>query len=364
MNDSPNCWKPPAAVIFALVLLRLAIGWHFYREGTKKLAVDPTTHELHIDFSAEGFLKGAVGPLATFFHQQAPGFHSWEQLLAQPAEARPMSEKDAKALADWQAAYAAKRKAAVAKKEPAPVELPPVGPYVAWAQQVVDDWHAMADRVEAVPGLTSLQQKATHAVLDLREEQLAAYLAAESPDMADWQHELWRLHEWEVRPEAADVPFEEKRIAEKRAETTAKGLSWVEQVRGIERGLKNDLKAILTPEQAKDADMIQRVNAALADVGETRLARTNLIVTCVVIGVGVLLMLGLFTRLASVAGIAFLLSVIATQPPWVPGANTLVFYYQTVEIAALVVLFATAAGRWAGLDFFMHAAARCCRRTA
>jgi len=51
----------------------------------------------------------------------------------------------------------------------------------------------------------------------------------------------------------------------------------------------------------------------------------------------------------------------ATQPPWVEGANTTVFYYQLVEVAALVVLFASAAGRWAGLDFILRALAGRCR---
>jgi uncharacterized membrane protein YphA (DoxX/SURF4 family) len=78
-------------------------------------------------------------------------------------------------------------------------------------------------------------------------------------------------------------------------------------------------------------------------------------VTYVVIGVGVCLLLGFFTRLASLVGIGFLCSVIASQPPWVAGSNTDVFLYQLVECAALAVLIVTAAGRWFGLDFFSYA---------
>jgi uncharacterized membrane protein YphA (DoxX/SURF4 family) len=43
-------------------------------------------------------------------------------------------------------------------------------------------------------------------------------------------------------------------------------------------------------------------------------------VTVLTIGVGICLLAGFFTRLAAVAGALFLLSVIASQPPWVTGA--------------------------------------------
>ena len=81
----------------------------------------------------------------------------------------------------------------------------------------------------------------------------------------------------------------------------------------------------------------------------------------VVVGVGVLLILGLFTRLASVAGMLFLGSVMATQPPWVYGANSQYVYYQMVEVLALFVLFVFAAGRFGGLDYLIYGLyRRCC----
>ena len=66
--------------------------------------------------------------------------------------------------------------------------------------------------------------------------------------------------------------------------------------------------------------------------------------------VGALLIIGLFTRLASLAGAVFLASVIAMQPPWIPG--TVPTYYQAIEMFALLVIFATCAGRMGGLDYF------------
>ena len=75
-------------------------------------------------------------------------------------------------------------------------------------------------------------------------------------------------------------------------------------------------------------------------------------VSWLVLGVGCLLLLGLFTRLASFVGAAFLASCMATQPFWVVGAETGYAPYQLIEFTALILLAATAAGRFAGLDFF------------
>ena len=66
--------------------------------------------------------------------------------------------------------------------------------------------------------------------------------------------------------------------------------------------------------------------------------------------VGVLLIIGLFTRLSSAAAAVFLISIIATQPPLVPGSAPTYFFF--IEVAACLVIFATCAGRMGGLDFF------------
>src|SRR5690606_29539649 len=77
------------------------------------------------------------------------------------------------------------------------------------------------------------------------------------------------------------------------------------------------------------------------------------------LAIGVLLVLGLFTRVASAAGAAFLASVVLSQWPLSPDATPI--YYQSVELCGLLVLAGTAAGRFAGLDYFLHLARmKCC----
>jgi thiosulfate dehydrogenase [quinone] large subunit len=77
--------------------------------------------------------------------------------------------------------------------------------------------------------------------------------------------------------------------------------------------------------------------------------------------VGVLLILGLFTRLASLAGIGFILLFYLCNPPFVGYFYTiptegsyLIVNKNMVELAALVVILVTGSGRFAGLDRVLH----------
>jgi thiosulfate dehydrogenase [quinone] large subunit len=58
---------------FGLVLLRTAIGWHFAYEGFFKLMSPGWTRggQRLAAWSAEGYLRGASGPLARTFHAMA-----------------------------------------------------------------------------------------------------------------------------------------------------------------------------------------------------------------------------------------------------------------------------------------------------
>jgi thiosulfate dehydrogenase [quinone] large subunit len=77
--------------------------------------------------------------------------------------------------------------------------------------------------------------------------------------------------------------------------------------------------------------------------------------------VGLLLVLGLLTRLASVAGIGFIVLFYLANPPFVgyfyslPAEGSyLVVNKNLVELCALVVILLTGSGRFAGLDRILH----------
>ena len=73
--------------------------------------------------------------------------------------------------------------------------------------------------------------------------------------------------------------------------------------------------------------------------------------------VGALLILGLFTRAASLAGMAFVLMFYFAAPPWIgyfyaipTEGSYLIVNKNLVEVAALAVIFFTGSGHFAGLD--------------
>ena len=82
------------------MLLRTAIGWHFFYEGVYKISTTPDQRdsyagrvltsilpaphekdkELDPPFSAEGYLRNATGPLATRFRAMLPDVNSLAKL--------------------------------------------------------------------------------------------------------------------------------------------------------------------------------------------------------------------------------------------------------------------------------------------
>ena len=91
------------------------------------------------------------------------------------------------------------------------------------------------------------------------------------------------------------------------------------------------------------------------------LANADLITMWGLTIVGALLILGLFTRLASLAGLGFILLFYLCNPPFVgyfysiPTEGTyLIVNKNLVEMCALAVIFATGSGRFAGLDRIVH----------
>jgi thiosulfate dehydrogenase [quinone] large subunit len=91
------------------------------------------------------------------------------------------------------------------------------------------------------------------------------------------------------------------------------------------------------------------------------LANANLITMWGLTLVGLFLILGLFTRLASLAGIGFILMFYFATPPFIgyfysiPSEGSyLIVNKNLVEVGALAVIFMTRSGLFAGLDRIVH----------
>lgn len=307
-----------------LVALRLCIGWHFYKEGVKHY------HDPH--FTSAPMLQSAVGPWADHFHSLAGGdFHDWDALLAQPLALDPDAEPPAKVEEG---------------------EIPPDAPYAAWAEKITHDWRAQLHvYLDNFNGDKAKQSEAAE-VYEKRKQQLLDYLDENHADIAEYRHELYRLDNLKNDATAEEVPFQRERIASKQRELAAQAAGWKQEIASFETNYEVELASVF---ELDDQQQSQARKLLKSD----QLACLDQCVTYMTLGVGVCLLLGLFTRLASLVGAGFLLSVMATQPPWVSGAAPV--YYQSVEMVALLVLAATAAGRWGGLDYFIYSLfRRCC----
>ena len=92
------------------------------------------------------------------------------------------------------------------------------------------------------------------------------------------------------------------------------------------------------------------------------LANADLITMWGLTAVGLLLILGLFTRLASLGAIGFIILFYLCNPPFVgyfysipTEGSYLIVNKNLVELGALVVVLVTGSGRFAGLDRTVHA---------
>ncbi len=284
------------ATVVMLVVLRLNIGWHFFSEGV--------SHYTDHRWSSEGFLRAAKGPLAPLYRSYLPDFHHFEELLHAPA---------------------------VENEEHA---------VQGWVDEIQKDWDEERQRFAQRFNFDEAQVKLTMKVLSDHAAELRDWAAANREALHTHVHE-WQRKETTRTAPAGDLPFQKKRVTDKQGALAAEANGWKAELEKIERGFHEDLAAMVDTPEARQS--LANRNASLQAVdGVMKYAIT---------GIGLLLIVGLFTRLAALAGAAFLLSVVLTQPFWVSEAAPT--FNQFVEMFALLTLATTQVGRWAGLDHFL-----------
>ena len=106
------------------------------------------------------------------------------------------------------------------------------------------------------------------------------------------------------------------------------------------------LNAIATPAQRQSAG---RFEFGRPNESALNLRLVDRIIPIFDITIGICLLLGFMTPIAAGLAAAFLLSVVFSQMPGFPGTQPT--YFQAVECLALLVLMTNHAGRYAGLDF-------------
>ncbi len=279
--------------VIVLVGLRLVVGWHFYKEGAKKVQ-DPAFRTAQ----TTGFLRQAVGPLAPLYHNGIPDYEGRLRLYRDPDPNKDFT------LGTW-------------------------GGYV---DEAADHY-----------GFDDKQAQQAEKILLAHALQLNTWFAENGPDIEEYFKELERLERMKAGANAS-VPYQRERITKKDNELWGKRNGWIRQIEAIETRLVNSIYNLATPEQRE---------AGLLPIYDPGFMWKDDIIAYTLLIVGVLILLGLFVRPAGIVAALFLLSVIAAQPPWVAGAAPT--YNQFIELFAVLVLVATGAGRFAGLDFFLTA---------
>jgi uncharacterized membrane protein YphA (DoxX/SURF4 family) len=287
--------------VVALVALRLGIGWHFFREGTDKIQ-DPS-------WTAAHFFTGSKGPLRPLF-----------ELLVWDVDGKVRlnySQTEGK----W----------------------PKIDP-----ERTLAIWDQYRVRVADHYGFDDKQQKQASACLKRWEEQLKWYLDSNEEKILEYFHGLDRQAANRADAAKRQVASLRGQAGQIEAELVGARGPWLAQVGQLWAGYDEAINAIATSEQR------QRGGLTIGKPAPGFL-NTNLIDRVIPwfdAVVGVLLIVGLFTRVAALAGAGFLFSIILTQWPGAPGA--LPVYYQTIEMLGMLVLAAVAAGQFAGLDLVLY----------
>lgn len=323
--------------VTTLVFLRLLVGWHFLTQGVGKLDAD---------FSSAGFLRSANGPLAEFYKSFAPLPHDWDILIVEPLPAiHKFSDKRR---------YVDKE----GDLQESPTEVDRIGhipfpttAYGAWARRVAQDWSDTVEGFKNLPGISEEQRDAADRLFQQHYIRLVDYIEEHRADIEDYHHKLSRLKAMTESDARGELPYLEERILKKRAELNTIPRPWVADVQAEEDVFYSKLASLAAEEQLQNSSFAAKLEKTLHPTSPV--VWVDRIVTWVILIVGGCLILGLFTRLAAVAGAAFLLSAMSTQPPWAEGVLEtvkLLTAYQGIEFVALLVLAATGAGAWAGLD--------------
>ena len=299
MSLVSNRYGISTATVLLLIVLRLNIGWHFFSEGVHHFT-DPK-------WTSEPVLRAAKGPLAPMYKKYLPDFHGLEQWLHgdKPEES----------------SHAVK----------------------GWIDEIQKDWDDDRQQFSVHYGLNEAQQKQATRVLKDYQAEVRSWAAANKDALENHVHQWQRKEEKREQPSSEAVPYQKARIAESQATLAGEAAGWKKELTAIQADYEQALTGLLTAEQRSEAPLPPPANP---------LARVDGVMKYAITVIGLLLMLGLFTRSAALAGALFLLSVVLTQPFWV--SESAPTFNQNVEMFALLMLATTAVGRWAGLDYFVH----------
>jgi uncharacterized membrane protein YphA (DoxX/SURF4 family) len=308
--------------IVLIVLLRIAIGWHFFYEGLHKF--DPAE-----GFSAKGFLGVAKGPTAELYYEMLPDLDGSQRL--EIGSVKDPKGKEQKTFIAYENA-----------------------------------WNEFFTKFLNVHKLDEKQTKDAHLVFN-------RYLESLRDGAADVEKDVRAFKESKERYEETkntlrnDTAFEQKRRWDTMMKYRSEAGTWINMLDGMSNGLQSDLARIVSPQLAGESGKIITApergylkffpNPCV----QSQMRAMDLAVMYGLSAIGLCMILGICNRLACLGGAVFLVNVILTTYP-VPGVypplptavgNFMFVSKDGIELLAMLFLASIPAGRWAGLDYFL-----------
>jgi uncharacterized membrane protein YphA (DoxX/SURF4 family) len=353
MNRATRCF---------LVLLRLAIGWHFLIEGVVKVeSVWTGRTETKQPFTSAIYLRESSGPLGNYFKNLAGNL---DQETLGRAKLRPLQKGDD------------------AERTPAINRFPPL---------LSDEWEEFYQRFVSHYQLDDAQRQKAREAFVRQKDETAKWLLSGVKDVnkpfpsgvaevhqttaeriADFEKKLAELEEMlkkELPSFAGAETIGKQKLATLKADVKRIRDDLTKDVNEQTAKMRTALQTTLGDDQKKLAalpDKEDRTSQPMWAWGYFKiyavwtweridivdwLTRWGLVVT------GLCLILGLFTRPACLLGASLLLLFYVSMPPF-PGlpenpkaeGHYLFVNKNLIELLALLVLSTTASGKWLGLD--------------
>jgi uncharacterized membrane protein YphA (DoxX/SURF4 family) len=273
--------------IICLVLLRVTIGWHFFKEGAVKVQEG--------NFSSNGFLAGAKGPLADQFHAMIPDYYGLERLNS---EAMKNTFKD-------------------------------------YGSRAVSHY-----------GFNDDQKKSLDKVSKNAIDQLQGVYDSNSAAIYEYEQGYDRYVSMKKDPKRVDIASLRAQKDDIDSKWLGMGKPILKSIDDVMASYEKSVAAVASPEQLAAVGVLPlRLKSDTAMSSKV----VDKIIPIFDMAIGICLIIGLLTPLAAVAAGLFLTSVVLSQFPGYPGAQPT--YFQAAEAIACFFLAASDAGRYAGLDF-------------
>lgn len=329
---------------FFLILLRLAIGWHFAAEGYHKLesywrGPTETVVGKSKPFSSAGYFREGTGPLAQFIRTQVGDPDEEALALLTPTEQSGTPPLLHQAWSDYVGRF---------------------GDYYNFDEEQRKKAEQALTKTEnaAARWLTSTKVNEKNFTADTQEGRL--------PVPTRLAHYKQKLEEWREPEHSHLVSFgsdaESLRLHNVKAEVVRLRVGLLDDLDEYTQDLRKELETIPTPEQKKEAEKKGKEPQPQPPDNENK--KQEWIDQATMYGLtalGVCLLLGLFSRTACLLSAGFLLMTYLCMPPfpWLPSAPNNEGYYlfvnkNVIEMLALLALATTASGRWFGLDALIH----------